>query len=52
MRLDVTPNFIDTHIFQRVIRAWNLLSDDLKTVAEIGAFQRKLRTYFSRATLF
>ena len=43
MRSDVTPNFID---FPRVIRAWNLLSDDLKTVAEIGAFKRKLKTYF------
>ena len=28
------------------IRAWNLLSDDLKTVVEIGAFKRKLRTDF------
>ena len=45
MRLDVTPNFI---MLPRVIRAWNLLSDDLKTVAEFGAFKRKLRNYFSR----
>ena len=45
MRSDVTPNFIDSY-FPRVIRAWNLLSDDLKTVAEIGAFKRKLKTYF------
>ena len=32
--------------FPRVIRAWNLLPDDLKAVAEIGAFKRKLRTFF------
>jgi hypothetical protein len=46
MRLDVTPKFYTHSYFPRVIRAWNLLPDDLKAVAEIGAFKRKLRTFF------
>ena len=32
--------------FPRVIRAWNLLPDDLKTVSEIGVFKGKLRKHF------
>ena len=30
----------------RVIRAWNLLPVDVKAIAEIGLFKRKLRKYF------
>ena len=38
--------FFKHSYFPRVIRAWNLLPGDVKAIAEIGLFKRKLRKYF------
>ena len=44
--LYTTLNFFKHSYFPRAIRGWSLLPGDLKAIAEIGLFKKKLRKYF------